>query len=753
MHKKTKKPTTVNRNVLTDSSDTCKDIERELLSIWSDLLGNKSIRVDDDFFFLGGTSLLAIHMILRLQQRLMVEIPTHLLIEAPTVETFALKLSKIEKVSPLPSVRRAASKSNHQQLYPLSFPQQRLWFVSQVDEQAAAYNMPWNMAFEGNLNTESLRRSIERIVHRHESLRTVFKQGDDGSVYQSILAEQDFNLPIHDLSGFSAAEQVRKITEFKKNEERSAFDLAADLMLRGTLLRLDTESYLLLLTLHHIATDGWSHQVLQRELSHFYTVEQRRESPRLPDLDVQYKDFSLWQQNSASRHRVQMDYWQNQLHKLPDLELPTDQPRPEVQRNRGSSISVNFPSDLTRRLRSIASELHVTNHMLLLAAFQILLQRYSGQNDFGVLVPIAGRNDPDLVHQVGCFINLLVVRADLSGDPCFSELAGRVRDTSLNAYSHQEVPYEHIVDRVCNQRDLSRNPLAQVLFQFSDVASEAPTFPNLKVTQQPSLGSNARFDIELNLILDQETIAGELVFNTDIFQQATITRFAEHFLNLLKSLAENTSQPISNLQMLSATELHKALENGNQTSVKYPEGNGVHQLFEEQVSRTPNVVAIESGGLKLSYRELDDRANHLASDLRGHGLQTGETVGVCMDRSPESVVGILGILKAGAAYVPLDPDFPEKRLESMIQDAAVSMIVTKREFSAGVPSDMKAIYINDDFVPLKNRSSDVITKDLSPDSPAYVMFTSGSTGKPKGVVMPHKALRNLVQWQTTQEWM
>ncbi|MCP4777822.1 MAG: AMP-binding protein, partial [Planctomycetaceae bacterium] len=280
-------------------------------------------------------------------------------------------------------------------------------------------------------------------------------------------------------------------------------------------------------------------------------------------------------------------------------------------------------------------------------------------------------NDPSLVHQVGCFINLLVVRADLSGDPCFSELVGRVRDTSLTAYSHQEVPYDHVVDRVCKRRDLSRNPLGQVLFQFSDAELEASTFPNLKVTLQQSLGLNARFDLELNLVSDQDSIAGELVFNTDIFQPATIIRFVEHFQNLLESLVENTSQPISKLQMLSAIELHEVLKKWNQTSVTYPEGNGVHQLFEEQVGRTPDVVAIEFGGLTLSYRELDDRANHLANDLRGHGLKTGETVGVCMDRSPESVVSILGILKAGAAYVPLDPDYPRKRLECMIQDAEI----------------------------------------------------------------------------------
>ena len=740
-------------NTSTNGLQARNDIEREVLSVWSEILSNQAVRLEDDFFYLGGNSLLAIHMILRLQQRLMVHIPMHLLSEASTAEHFAVELSKIEKVSPPQPVRGAVAKSSHRDSYPLSFSQQRLWFVTQLEEQVAAYNMSSNYLFEGKLDTEHLRRALERIVHRHEPLRTVFHQADDGRIHQSILPKRHFQLPIHDLTHYSPTEQATKITEHQRSEERTPFDLTSDLTLRAALLQLHPDRHLLLLTLHHIATDGWSHRILQHELSHFYTAEHSNQEPQLPDLEVHYKDFSVWQQNSVSRHASQLDYWRSQLNSLPDLHLPTDQPRPNVQSHRGSAIPITLPLELSQQLQKKAAESHATSHMLLMAAFQVLLQRYTRQNDFGVLVPIAGRNDPDLAYQIGCFINVLVIRADLSGNPSFQELVGRVRDTSLAAYSHQEVPYDQVVENICERRDLSRNPLAQVLFQYSDTEADEFRFPNLDVKPHASLGLNARFDLELNLVANPAGISGELVYNTDLFQAATINRLMEHFQQLLESIAEDTNKPISDLQVLSATEERQVLSDWNQTSTDFPRANGVHQLFEEQVEQTPDTIAVEFEEQQLTYRELDDRANQLAIDLRHRGVQTGDAVGVCLDRSPDAIVSILGILKAGAAYVPLDPEYPRRRVELMTRDANLVLIVTKPEFSELLPGEVTAVHLSNDVNPANEQSSHATPLDLSQETAAYVMFTSGSTGSPKGVVMPHRALRNLVQWQTHQEWM
>ena len=729
------------------------DIEREVLTVWSEILDNKAIRLEDDFFYLGGNSLLAIRMMIQLGQRLMVHVPMHLLSEASTVEHFAAELSKIENVSPPKPVRGTAANSSYQGSYPLSFPQQRLWFIAQLEEQVAAYNMSSTYEFEGELDKEDLRRAVERIVHRHEPLRTVVNQGDDGRIYQSVLPKSPFKLSFCDLTSHSEAEQATKVAEHQQSQERTVFDLSSDLMLRAILIKLNADHHLLLLTIHHIATDGWSHRILQRELSYFYTAEHAGEELPLTDLDVHYKDFAIWQQNSAPRHSSQLDYWLTQLSNLPDLDLPTDQPRPNIQTHRGGSTPIRVTMPLAQQLQNKAAESHATTHMLLMAVFQVLLQRYAGQDDFGILVPIAGRNDPDLAYQIGCFINVLVIRADLSGNPSFDELVSRVRDTSLGAYSQQEIPYDQIVENTCAQRDLSRNPLAQVLFQYSDTDPNELNFPNLNVKRHPSLGLNARFDLELNLVANETGIAGELVYNTDLFQAATIDRLTGHFYQLLESIAKDTSQPIANLQMLSAPEQQQVLFDCNQTSVNFPSENSVHQLFEEQVQRTPDSIAVEFEEQKLTYQELNQRANQLAHDLRHRGVQTGDSVGLCLERSPEAIISILGILKAGAAYVPLDPDYPSQRLDFMIRDANLAFIVTKREFSKLLSTDITAVYLDTDVSATNEQFCDAPLIHLTQESPAYVMFTSGSTGRPKGVVMPHRALRNLVQWQMNQEWM
>jgi hypothetical protein len=484
------------------------------------------------------------------------------------------------------------TKADRGKPLPLSFAQQRLWFLEQLEGELTAYNMPTTHRLKGGLNVEALRRALEFIVRRHEALRTSYEMAGEEPI--QMIAEIDrFELPVVNLTTFSPVEQEAEASRLRREEAERPFDLTCDPMLRASLLRIGDDDHLLLLTMHHIASDGWSRGVLWRELSAWYTSFANGQEPEPPKLPVQYADYALWQREQLRGGRLEelLQYWRGQLEGLSLLELPTDHPRPPVPTYRGAHHEFEVPVELADRLKSLARTEGVTLHMTLLAAFQVLLSRYSGQKDIAVGMPIAGRNHADLEGLIGFFVNTLVLRGDLSGDPSFRDLLGRVRETSLGAYDHQELPFEKLVEELQPERDPSRSPLFQVMFQLLDFGDRGRELGELGIEAMPSISERVHFDLEVNLWQKPESLKGVIVYSTDLFEGATIERLIGHFLTLLEGIVAAPEAPIAELPLLTKAENHQLLVEWNDTASDYP-NKCVHQLFEEQVERTPDSVAV-----------------------------------------------------------------------------------------------------------------------------------------------------------------
>ena len=459
-------------------------------------------------------------------------------------------------------------------------------------------------------------------------------------------------------------------------------------MLRTQLLQLANEEYVLLLTLHHIAADGWSVRVLWQELEKLYDTFRRRAEPALPELPVQYVDFTIWQQNELQGQRKErlVKYWRTQLNGLGLLDIPTDRPRPPKQSYRGSSHDFELPSGLADQLRQLSRAENVTLHMTLLAAFQTLLARYCGQEDIAVGLPIAGRQEAELEHLIGFFVNTLVLRTDLSGQPSFRELLARVRRVSLGAYDHQDLPFEKIVEELNPQRDLNRSPLVQVLFQLLDFPDSPPVLTGMEVKWLPPLAERARFDLEMCLWTQPDrSLRGNVVYSTDLFEAATIERLVGHFKTLLAGIVADPGQPIGELPLLTEAERHRLLIEWNNTRTEYPWGPTLADLFESQVARTPEAMAVTFAGKSLTYGELNRRANQLGHYLQKVGVGPDVPVGICLERSLEMVIGLYGVHKAGGAYVPIDPEYPPQRLARMFEVSRMPVVLVQEHLREVVP--------------------------------------------------------------------
>ena len=571
------------------------------------------------------------------------------------------------------------SASGEPLVFPTSFGQQQLWFLEQLEGNLLAYNLPFAMRLRGSLDAESLRLALEAIVTRHEPLRTNFR-AEDGEPVQVVSCPQPFDLPCCDLRAMPPGEAEAAVAAQRRAESARPFDLRTDLMLRAQLLRLAEEEHILLLTLHHIAADGWSIRVLWQELQTLYDACRRRAEPELPELPVQYVDFAIWQRNELQGERKErlVHYWRTQLNGLEELDLATDHPRPPQPSYRGASHDVELPPGLADRLRELSRAENVTLQMTLLAAFQTLLLRYCGQEDLAVGLPIAGRQEAELQHLIGFFVNTLVLRTDLSGRPSFRELLARVRRVSLGAYDHQDLPFEKLVEELNPQRRLDRSPLFQVVFQLLDYPDSPPILQGLDVQWLPFLNEHVRFDLEMCLWtqLDQG-LRGSVVYSTDLFEAVTIERLVGHFKTLLEGIVANPDQRISELSLLREAERRQMLVKWNNTIRDYPRNRCVHELFEEQAAQTPDAVAVVFGDEELTYRELNERANQWARCLQSLGVGADVLVGLCVERSPEMVIGLLGILKAGGAYLPLDAKTPPQRLALMLADGRVRLVLTQ----------------------------------------------------------------------------
>ncbi|MFZ6030191.1 MAG: amino acid adenylation domain-containing protein [Chloroflexota bacterium] len=631
---------------------------------------------------------------------------------------------------------------------PLSFAQQRLWFLDQIEPGTAIYNMPVILHTWGRLDTAALAQSIAEVVRRHEILRTTFRIVDEQPV-QVVAPAIAIDIPLHDLQALPDEERPAITYQHVIAEIARPFDLANGPLLRIALFQLGPEEYVIPLTMHHIISDGWSLNLLCQEILALYEAfRQGRPSP-LPELDIQYADFSLWQRQwlQGAVLERQLSYWQQQLTDLPALEFPTDRPRPAVQSYRGRTLPFSLPPALTQGLQSLAQGEGVSAFMILLAAFQVLLGRYSRQSDFAVGTPVANRQRAELQGLIGFFINTLVMRADLHGDPTFRQLLQRVRKACLDGYAHQDLPFEQLVETLHPERDLSRSPLFQVMFVFQNTPSSILEVPGLKFGSFPIENETAKFDLLVSLSQSGEELAGSVEYSTDLFDEATIQRLIGNFHTLLEAALADPAQRIGDIPLLAANERRRLLITWNGTQAPLPDAAGLTALFEAQVARTPAATALIFENRPVTYRALNEGANRLAHYLHRLGVGPDTLVGLCLERSVEMIVGILGILKAGGAYVPLDPAYPPERLRFMLADLAAGhakqppiLLTRQAEATALAGCPAQIVCLDGDGEALDRESSSNPVCAIAPENLAYVIYTSGSTGQPKGVAVSHRNL-------------
>ncbi|MEG4045367.1 amino acid adenylation domain-containing protein [Microcoleus sp. Pol17_C1] len=722
-------------------------VEEILAGIWAEVLGIERVGIYDNFLELGGHSLLAIQIDSRLRNRLKVELPVGSLFGYPSIASLAQRIleSNSEKVHLQATPIQAVSRN---QSLPLSWNQQQLWFLAQLAPDTPVYNEPCTIRFPGAIDVNSLSKALNEIIKRHESLRTRFITVD-GQPIQVIAPPADtFNLAFVDLKQLPVNQREAEALRLATIETKQPFDLTSSPLLRATLMQLSDEEYRLFLTFHHIVMDGVSiYNVFLPELAALYEAFCNDKTLVFPELALQYADFAVWQRQWFTGEILEshLDYWKQQLTDLPVLQLPLDRPRPAITTFRGKRQPFSLSKNLTEALKALSRQEGVTLYMTLLAAFKTLLYRYSGQEDIVLGTFSAGRNRPEIDKLIGFFLNTLVLRTDMSGNPSFQDILSRVREVTLAAYAHENVPFEQLVETLKPDRNFSHNPLFQVAF------APQPLIPSLSegwnVSYLDIQTDTAKFDLILDVEERPEGIIGRIEYNTDLFEASTISRTIGHFQTLLEGIVANPEQKISELPLLTEFELQQ-LAAWNNTQTDYPKDACIHELFQKQVDLTPDAIALVFEDKQLTYKELNQRANQLAYHLQNLGVTAEVMVGICVERSLEMVVGILGILKAGGVYVPLDPAYPLERLAFMLEDASVPVLLTQARLVKSLPKHPRRIVCLDtDWEIIKRQSEENPGCSLTPENLAYVIYTSGSTGQPKGVLVAHSGLSNLAKAQ------
>jgi non-ribosomal peptide synthetase component F len=651
-------------------------------------------------------------------------------------------------------------------VFPVSFAQKRLWFLDQFEPGSPFYNIPSAVRLSGELDVAILEQTLNEIVRRHEVLRTTFATMDEEPV-QLIAPALELPLLVKDLRDLPKPEREAEALQLATEEAMRPFDLTRGPLLRVTLLQLEAREYIVLLTMHHIISDGWSMGVLIGEIAAIYGAFSSGRSAPLPELPIQYADFAHWQREWLQGEvlEAQISYWKQQLAGGASvLELPTDRPRPAVQTNRGATLSRKLPADLIGALKALGQRERVTQFMTLLAAFQTLLYRYSDQLDVSVGSPIANRNRAEIEGLIGFFVNTLVLRADFSGAPTFRELLQRVREVMLGAYAHQDLPFEMLVEVLQPERDMSRSPLFQVMFILQNAPVRAQRLPGLALEMLDVHSGSSTFDLTLSMAEEADGMDAAIEFNTDLFDASTIESMLEHFQVLLEGVVADPDQPVSRLPLLTADERRRLLVEWNDAVADYSQRQDlcVHQLFEAQVERTPDAVAVvfpatdettrpergeEKTSQHLTYRGLNQRANQLAHCLQKLGVGPETVVGVCVERSPEMIVSALGVLKAGGAYLPIDPLYPQERLAFMLQDSQVPVLLTQASLLAGLPAhNARTVCLDADWETIAceqgGASVENPVNSVTPENLVYMIYTSGSTGQSKGVMIQQRSLVN-----------
>jgi amino acid adenylation domain-containing protein len=722
-------------------------VEEVIAGVWAEILGVDRVGAHDDFFAMGGHSLLAAQVMGRIAAALGVELPISAIFEAPTVaglgERALAALARGEGSAPPPLVRVPRDAD-----LPLSFGQERLWFLDQLAPGSAAYVVPQGVRLAGALDAAALERAIAEIVRRHEVLRTTFA-APLGRPVQVIHERVEVPLPVIDLEALPAGEREAAAAREAAQEAQAPFDLAAGPLLRAKLIRLAPDDHVLLLTMHHIVSDAWTQGVIHREMEALYgAFHEGRPSP-LPDLPIQYADYAAWQRRWLSGDVLgeQLAYWRAALAGAPRvIDLPTDRPRPPVQSGRGGRRAIALGADRLARLRALALREGATPFMTLLAAYDVLLHRWTGQDDLVVGTPIAGRTRVETERLAGFFVNALAIRTTLSGDLGFRALLARVKAACLGAYAHQDMPFERLVQEIDPERDLARQPIVQVTFALDSAARGSLQIPGLAARGVGAPGTTSKYDLSLAVVEGPDGLSASFSYSADLFDAATVERMLGHLRNVLDGVVADPDQAIGDVPLLSAEERQALLVAWNDTAAPYPTDRCAHELFEDRVAEAPDAAAVVLGDAHVSYAALDARANRLAHRLRGLGVGPEVIVGVALDRSPDLVVAILAVMKAGGAYLPLDAAHPAERLAFMLADARPAVIVGDDRARARIPE------IGVPFVPagaadLAGESPAPPPRAARPDHAAYVIYTSGSTGRPKGVVVPHRGLGNLAAAQ------
>jgi amino acid adenylation domain-containing protein len=715
------------------------ETEVQLVEIWQELLGVARVGIHDNFFELGGHSLLATRLVSKIRKELNIEVAIREVFEYSTIASLAEHLSIQTQGVLLPTI---IAQERPLQI-PLSFSQERLWFIDEL-EGSIAYHIPVVIRLEGALDISSLEGALKGIISRHEVLRTTI-YAEEGVGYQKIVSASDWSLDQENISDESSLESILE------DSLTAPFDLSKDYNLRACLYALGNKKYVLSLVFHHIASDGWSKGILVHEFTALYNTLQSGQNPVLPALSLQYSDYAIWQRKylEGAILEDQLLYWEEKLQGVETLLLPTDHIRPSIQSKAGASLSFNLSKELTTSFNDLCQQEGVTLFMFLLSAFKVLLSRYSGQEDICVGTPIANRTQSELEGMIGFFVNTLALRSDLSNNPSFREVLYRVKSTTLKGYDHQLAPFEKIVDRVVSTRDRSRSPLFQVLFVLQntpEVSSENTGLDGVVLSAYETKHVTSQFDLTLNISEHQEGASLHIEYCTSLFDSATIERLFLHYQELLTSIVADISQPIGSLSMLTQAEENQLLHDFNATAVVYPKDKTVVDLFEEQVKKTPDAIAVVYEGEELSYRELDKRSNQLARYLISKGVVADDLVGLCINRSIEMVIGILGILKSGGAYVPIDPNYPQARIVYILEDAGIKVLLSSSDVADSVSKLGKRalILLDADSEEINKESTKSLVISLSVSNLAYVIYTSGSTGKPKGVLIEHRNIINTI---------
>ncbi len=715
-----------------------------LAQLWAEVLNLKQVGIDDNFFSLGGHSLLATQVILRLRS-FGIELSLRHLFDKPTVAQLSELISPHHLELQIPAIAPVKRNAN----LPLSFAQARLWFLNQLEGESAIYNMSEPLRLIGSLNVTALKMAVQEIVRRHEVLRTTFEMVNDFPV-QVISNTKTVTIAVVDWQHLPEPEQSDQVQQLALAEAQQPFDLSIGSLLRVTLLKLAEQSHVLLLTMHHIISDGWSMGIFIDELSALYQAFCAGEPSTLPELPIQYADFAYWQKQWLSGEvlQTQLNYWKQQLATSPPLlELPTDRPRPSIQTFLGNTEYFQLNQELMQKLKTLSQKSGVTLFMTLLAAFATLLSRYSGQEDVVIGSPIANRNHSGIESLIGFFVNTLVLYTKLQGNPTFLELLGQLRETTLGAYEHQDLPFEKLVGELQPERSLSYTPLYQVMFVLQNAPIGELELPGLSITPLQLNDVAATDDLFLSLTETAAGLTGKFVYNSDLFDAVTIERMAGHFQILLESIVKSPKQPVSELQLLGANESHQILCEWNNTQADYPLDQCFPQLFEAQVARTPEAIAVIFDSQQLTYQQLNARANQWAWHLVEQGVCDNTVVALLCERNLDFLTAILAIFKAGGAYLPLNSNHPVERLRQVLEQSQATKVLVATHLEPMLSLALNSLETPPQLLCLEelaaqSQSSENLPGRCQPQDLAYVIYTSGSTGAPKGAMLEHRGMLN-----------